>query len=87
MFDRPAPVTRLSNLLQPILGKEPVYLAYLYGSTARGENTPLSDLDIALAAERDLAPLERLDLYILTTRLVDLDRFAGLISEYNKNKT
>ncbi len=60
MFDRLALVTRLSTWLQPILDKEPVYMAYLYGSTARGENTPLSDLDIALAAERDLAPLERL---------------------------
>jgi len=35
-----------------------VVLAYLYGSTAAGQATPLSDVDIALIAE-DHVPLEQ----------------------------
>ncbi len=53
---------RLTAAVEPILSTSPVYLAYLYGSTARGDETPLSDLDIAVLADSKLEPLERLDL-------------------------
>jgi predicted nucleotidyltransferase len=38
----------LKSCLKPILDNHPIELAYLYGSAARGQMTPLSDVDIAL---------------------------------------
>jgi predicted nucleotidyltransferase len=55
-------VFRLQNELPHILAHRPVLLAYLYGSLARGQATPLSDVDIALVTEQPLPPLTRLDL-------------------------
>lgn len=39
---------KLINKLKKILSKQPVKLAYLYGSYARGQETPKSDIDIAV---------------------------------------
>ncbi len=39
--------------------EEKVGAAYLYGSVARGEDSRLSDVDVALVATRDLRPDER----------------------------
>jgi predicted nucleotidyltransferase len=44
-------------------GDEPVLVAYLFGSHARGEASALSDVDIALLAP-DVPPEDRLDLRI-----------------------
>jgi len=42
------------------LEKQPIQLAYLYGSVTRGEITPFSDVDIALVGTRPFSPQERL---------------------------
>lgn len=49
--------------LSRMLTNFPVMLAYLYGSTARGRATPLSDIDIALVVNKDeFDPVDRLKL-------------------------
>ncbi|HEY65876.1 MAG TPA: nucleotidyltransferase domain-containing protein [Caldilineae bacterium] len=57
-------VRRLRRYLPAILEKQPIQLAYLYGSVARDEITPFSDIDIALVGERAFSPHERLDLML-----------------------
>jgi len=57
-------VTRLRHHLRTILKDRPIQLAYLYGSAARGEMMPCSDVDIALLATRVLPPQERLRLML-----------------------
>lgn len=44
-----------------VLRHEPVVVAYLFGSHARGQGGPLSDVDVALLAPA-VGPRERLDL-------------------------
>lgn len=39
---------KIINQLKKALAKQPVKLAYLYGSYARGQETPKSDIDIAV---------------------------------------
>lgn len=41
------------NQLKKALSKKPVKLAYLYGSYARGQETPKSDIDIAIVLEKN----------------------------------
>jgi predicted nucleotidyltransferase len=61
-----------------ILEREPVGLAYLYGSAATGETTPLSDLDIALVSDEDLSPHDRLTLILrVQLGLLDLCEIAN----------
>jgi predicted nucleotidyltransferase len=55
-------VSQLRQDLPALLADRSVELAYLFGSAARGQTTPLSDVDIALVTERPLPPLARLDL-------------------------
>lgn len=55
-------ISRLRKALESILHGLPIKLAYLYGSAVTGHVTPFSDVDIALVADRDLVPLERLRL-------------------------
>jgi len=55
-------VLQLQSELPRLLSGRPVLLAYLYGSLARGQSTPLSDVDIALVTERSLPALDRLGL-------------------------
>ncbi len=43
----------LRSCLSAIFSKYPIALAYLYGSQAAGQATPLSDFDIALVMDRD----------------------------------
>ena len=50
-------VQRLKKVLPGLLDGTPVQGAYLYGSAARGEATPLSDLDIAVVTGVELEPL------------------------------
>ncbi len=52
-----------------------VRLAYLFGSTARGQATSGSDVDIAILLETDLDG-------ILTRHLVDFDMYAQAILNY-----
>jgi len=42
---------KLIDQLKKILAKQPIKLAYLYGSYARGQETPKSDIDIAVVME------------------------------------
>jgi hypothetical protein len=55
-------IDQLEMSLRPFLDERPVLLAYLYGSTAIGQTTPFSDVDIALLLSEPLPPRERLDL-------------------------
>lgn len=54
-------IGRLRAAAPEVLHDEPVVVAYLFGSHARGEAGPLSDVDVALLAP-DVAPRDRLDL-------------------------
>ncbi len=56
-------VARLKADLPSILEPYPVVLAYLHGSAASNP-TPLSDVDIALVADRELVPKERLKMML-----------------------
>jgi uncharacterized protein len=66
-------VSRLREHLPMILENEPVQLAYLYGSSAVGQTTPFSDVDVALFVGALLRPLDRLKL-ILRVQLALADR-------------
>jgi predicted nucleotidyltransferase len=57
-------VSKLRERLPMILESEPVQLAYLYGSSATGRTTSLSDVDIALVVGGVLDPLDRLKLIL-----------------------
>lgn len=54
----------LREHMPAVLDSEPVQLAYLYGSSATGCDTPLSDVDIALVAGCPISPLARLRLIL-----------------------
>ena len=43
-----------------ILAQYPVRLAYVYGSVARGQATPLSDVDVGVLFDEDVASYDRL---------------------------
>jgi len=53
-------ITRLGEVIPPILARYPVDAAYVYGSVARGTVTPFSDVDIALLLTNPLPPYEGL---------------------------
>ena len=55
---------RLRNCLPELLQDEPVQFAYLYGSSATGQTTRFSDVDIALLVGDAIRPLERLKLIL-----------------------
>lgn len=57
-------IDRLRQEIPAILEGYPIDLAYLYGSAARGQATPLSDIDIALLANVELTPEQRLRLML-----------------------
>jgi predicted nucleotidyltransferase len=64
LLDTTSLVERLKANIGPILDSYPIRLAYLYGSAAAGNSTPFSDVDIALVADRELVPRERLKLML-----------------------
>lgn len=59
---QPDVFTRLQAMLTRVLAPHPIALAYLFGSAARGEATPLSDVDIALVLETGATISSRLHL-------------------------
>lgn len=52
--------TDIGSILEPYS----ISLAYLYGSAAVGNLSPFSDVDIALVADQELPPKERLKLML-----------------------
>lgn len=66
--------------LSDSLSKYPVIVAYLFGSEAKGERGPLSDIDIAVFIDRGIDRSGRFDLRLrlsselsgITNRMVDL---------------
>lgn len=56
MFNQP----QLAQCLQHIAQSQPIVLAYLFGSAALGQTTPLSDVDIALVVTDAVSPNQRL---------------------------
>ena len=64
LLDTTSLVERLKTNIGPILDSYPIRLAYLYGSAAAGNSTPFSDVDVALVADRELIPGERLKLML-----------------------
>jgi predicted nucleotidyltransferase len=57
-------VSIFRSALPRILDGQPVGLVYLYGSSAKDQATPLSDVDVALVVDEGLSPLERLKLVL-----------------------
>jgi predicted nucleotidyltransferase len=53
---------QLHGAAEAIFSPRPVALAYLYGSQASGQATPLSDVDVAIVTERQLSARDRLRL-------------------------
>ena len=66
-------VARLTEGLAAILTDYPaIGVAYLYGSTAEGRSTPLSDVDVALVASVDMEPHQTLRAELrIETRLAE----------------
>ena len=54
----------------------PVQLAYLHGSVARGEQTPVSDVDIALVCDEGISSRDRLQLMLHVS--AELSAQAGI---------
>ena len=55
-------VDRLRDAAETVFGPHPVTLAYLHGSQASGQATPLSDVDVAIVTEGEMLPRDRLRL-------------------------
>jgi len=64
LLDTTSLVEMLKANMGSILELYPIELAYLYGSATAGNLTPFSDVDIALVADRELPPKERLKLML-----------------------
>lgn len=56
--------SELRMVMPTLLGGKPVVLAYLHGSAASDQATPLSDVDIALVVDEGLTPGEQLKLML-----------------------
>jgi uncharacterized protein len=66
----------LDRLGASLAGIPQVKFAYLFGSHARGDAGPLSDLDIAVFLDRRLAVLNfRLQLIVSLTRVLGVENF------------
>jgi len=75
----PMTIERLRSNVAPILGPQPVYLAYVYGSVAAGCSTPLSDVDVALVVDDGLTPLLQLRLGVrLETEIAERSRVRNV---------
>ena len=62
------------DAFRQVFTKHPIALAYLYGSTARREATPLSDVDLALVVKDPLLPEARLQMELaLEVELASID--------------
>jgi predicted nucleotidyltransferase len=61
-MERRSPHNALTTDLRAIFTDEPVIVAYLFGSQARGDAGPLSDVDVAVLLEDNLSPAEALAL-------------------------
>ena len=58
----PELLDQLRRAAEAVFSLRPVALAYLYGSQASGQATPLSDVDVAIVTDRELSPRDRLRL-------------------------
>jgi len=69
-------IKQLREAADRIFSPNPVALAYLHGSQASGQATPLSDVDVAVVTDEALPPRDRLRLeFTLETALAAvLDR-------------
>lgn len=71
-------VSDLRAAMPALLRDKPVALAYLHGSAARGQSTPLSDVDIALVVDEAMAPGSQLRLMLSVQR--ELDDVCGIVN-------
>ncbi len=67
----------LEGLVERLKSHEKVLAVILFGSTVRGETTPLSDVDIAVVVE-DPTPEDEAELGSLYSRKIDLVLFHRL---------
>jgi len=74
----PEPVLKLRSELERLYGKRLKQLV-LYGSYARGTQTPDSDIDVAVILEGEVRPGREIDRMIDTITDLNLE-FASLIS-------
>ena len=74
----PEPVLKLRSELERLYGKRLKQLV-LYGSYARGTQTPESDIDVAVILEGEVRPGREIDRMIDTITDLNLE-FASLIS-------
>ena len=70
-------ISTLQEGAEKILASRPVMLAYLHGSTVRGETLPTSDIDIAILLNPDLS----LSTYDRT--LIEFDIAADYEAQFN----
>lgn len=60
-------ISRYANQLKKIFGENDVLLAYLFGSSARGVEGPMSDIDIGILLKEPLSRAEAFDKRIFFT--------------------
>ncbi|WP_459889436.1 type VII toxin-antitoxin system MntA family adenylyltransferase antitoxin [Halostagnicola bangensis] len=67
----------MEEVVTQVVEEYPVELAVLFGSYARGTETPESDIDVAVAFDGDRSPQERLelriDLVVELTKALEMD--------------
>lgn len=85
----------MADKLKPIFEEHRVVLAYLFGSQARGESGPYSDVDIAVVFGGDISPRESFErrlkmggeiarvLGVPDADVIDLIRAAGPLIKHN----
>ena len=81
------PLNIINDKIREVLGKFPqIVFATVFGSAASGRITSLSDVDIAIAGERELPYETKIDLCVSLSKalnhevdLIDLHAVSGLI--------
>lgn len=67
----------MEEVVMQVVEEYPVKFAVLFGSYARGTETPESDIDVAVAFDSDRSPQERLelriDLVVELTKALEMD--------------
>ncbi|GAB7020331.1 nucleotidyltransferase domain-containing protein [Halostagnicola bangensis] len=77
MNSTPSANHQVEEVVTQVVEEYPVELAVLFGSYARGTETPESDIDVAVAFDGDRSPQERLelriDLVVELTKALEMD--------------
>ncbi|MFH0875811.1 MAG: nucleotidyltransferase domain-containing protein [archaeon] len=71
-------LNNISKMAENIAKIKSVYAVYLFGSYATGKQTPLSDIDICVFADKKISEKEKTDIFCCCSNEVDISYFHEL---------